>query len=166
MIRLVAAFLCVAWPAAAQVATIGDIRIDAPMLRETPPNAPVAAGFLTLSNAGAEDDAFVSASVDAAAASAVTLHAMSMQDGVMTMDEVPDGIALPAGETVILAPGDLHLMIQDLAAPLIAGGTLPVTLVFARAGEVKLDFPVLTLAEIRGAGKGGMSGAASRGADE
>lgn len=154
MIRLAALALCLAAPAAAQVATVGDIRLDAPMLRETPPNAPVAGGYVAITNAGAEDDVLVSATVDAAAAGEVQLHEMVMKGGVMEMGEVAGGIAIPAGGTVTLAPGGLHLMLMDLPAPLVAGGAVPVTLVFERAGAVTLDFPVLTLDEIRAAGEG------------
>ena len=149
---LIATFLAAA-PAAAQVANVGDLAIDAPMLREAPPAAPVAGGFLTITNAGDADDALVSASVAADVAGEVQLHEMAMSGGVMTMREVEGGIRVPAGETVALAPGGLHLMLMDLASPLVAGEARAVTLTFERAGSVTLDFPVMTLEAVRAAGQ-------------
>ena len=137
-------------PAGAQT-VLGDLRIDAPMLRETPPNAPVAGGFLTIENVGDADDELVSATIAAGVAEQVQLHEMVMADGVMRMDEVAGGIVVPAGGTVALAPGGLHLMVMGLDRGLSAGETHAITLGFARAGEVTLDFPVRTLADIRAA---------------
>lgn len=51
----------------------------------------------------------------------------------MTMRPV-DSIELPAGETVKLEPGGYHVMLLELAAPLTAGQTFPVTLTFEEAG--------------------------------
>ena len=59
--------------------------------------------------------------------------------GMMRMQEV-DAIAVPAGATVELKPGGLHLMLIDLAKPLVAGETFTVTLAFA-SGET-LPVPV------------------------
>lgn len=132
-------------------AVAGDIRVSAPMLRATPPNAPVAGGFVTLENRGDADDVLVSAAVDAGFVGAVELHEMTMADGVMSMSEVEGGIAIPAGETVALVPGGLHLMLMGLAEPLVAGTSYDVTLTFAEAGTATLRFPVMTLGEIRAA---------------
>ena len=57
------------------------------------------------------------------------------------MTELPDGLPIPAGQTVTLAPGGYHLMFMQLTGPLVEGSTLPVTLQFEKAGavEVMLD---------------------------
>jgi len=52
----------------------------------------------------------------------------------MTMQEV-EGIDVPAGETVALEPGGFHVMMIDLAEPLVAGETIELTLTFEFAGE-------------------------------
>jgi len=59
--------------------------------------------------------------------------------GMMQMRQVPS-IAVPAGTTVTLEPGGLHIMLLDLAAPLTAGQTFDMTLEFA-SGE-RLVVPV------------------------
>ena len=61
--------------------------------------------------------------------------------GMMTMTPV-DQISVPAGSSVALEPGGLHIMLLDLAAPLEAGTTIEVTLTFENAGEVVVNADV------------------------
>jgi copper(I)-binding protein len=56
----------------------------------------------------------------------------TMAAGMMEMREV-GRIPLPAGETVELKPGGLHIMLLELAAPLTEGSTVELTLEFERA---------------------------------
>jgi copper(I)-binding protein len=53
----------------------------------------------------------------------------------MTMQQVAS-IPVPAGETVTLEPGGLHMMLIDLASPLTAGDTFELTLEFASGAKV------------------------------
>ncbi len=118
--------------------TLGSLTIGHPYARPTVPGQVVGGGFLSIANKGA-DDRLLSAT--SAAAKSVEMHTMSMDGDVMRMRQV-DGIALPAGKTVDLKPGALHLMFIGLKAPLKAGDTLPVTLKFEKAGEVKVTVNV------------------------
>ncbi|MGB3556082.1 MAG: copper chaperone PCu(A)C [Jannaschia sp.] len=138
-------------PLWAEMTMLGDLHIEAPMLRATPPGAPVAGGFVTIENTGDTDDTLTAASVATDLSGMVQLHEMTMSDGVMSMSEVAGGIVLPAGERVTLMPGGLHIMLMGLERPLDAGASHPVTLIFKQAGEITLDFPVMSLAEIRAA---------------
>lgn len=70
---------------------------------------------------------------------------MTMAGDVMQMRERPEGLPLPAGETVRLQAGGLHLMLVGLRRPLAAGDVVPLTLTFERAGEVGLALPVLPI---------------------
>ena len=63
------------------------------------------------------------------------LHLMEMDNGVMRMRPIKGGIELPAGKTIHLAPGGYHVMLMGLKAPLTAGSTFEITLVFQNAGE-------------------------------
>uniref|UniRef100_UPI002811C9C4 copper chaperone PCu(A)C n=1 Tax=Jannaschia maritima TaxID=3032585 RepID=UPI002811C9C4 len=72
----------------------------------------------------------------------VQLHRMEMEDGVMRMSEVPGGIPVPAGETVTLERGGLHVMFMQLEGPLTDGMTVPATLRFEKAGDVEVVFNV------------------------
>jgi uncharacterized protein YcnI/copper(I)-binding protein len=126
-------------PAPAEI-TIGDLTLTAPFTRATLPNAPVAGGFLTITNTGVEDDRLVSVSVDFAKEGQI--HEMAMEGDVMKMRQLADGLVIPAGETVTLEPGGYHLMFMGLTRALTEGETVPVTLTFEKAGEITIDLPV------------------------
>lgn len=70
---------------------------------------------------------------------------MSSDMGAMVMQEV-QSIELPAGRTVALEPGGYHVMLVDLAAPLLLGDELELTLDFATAPDVTVTVPVLETA--------------------
>lgn len=106
----------------------------------TPNAARVAAGYVNLTNNGAADDTLVSAASPRAAR--VEIHEMAMEGGMMNMRAVAGGVPLPPGTPVALAPGGLHIMFMDITAPFVDGETVPVTLTFANAPPVTLDFPV------------------------
>jgi copper(I)-binding protein len=120
--------------------TVGDLVISGGFTRATLPNAPVGGGYITITNTGTTDDTLTAAT--SPAAGEVQLHEMKMEGEVMKMAELPDGIPVPAGETVMLAPGGLHLMLMDLTGPLVEGETVPVTLTFAKAGTVEIALVV------------------------
>lgn len=132
--------LLLAAPAMADPVTLGDLTIDGAFARATLPNAPVAGGFLTIANDGATDDMLTA--VASPAAARTELHKMAMDGDVMRMRALTDGLAIPAGETVTLAPGGLHIMFTDLTGPLREGETVPVTLTFAQAGTVEVSLRV------------------------
>ena len=67
------------------------------------------------------------------AAGVVEVHEMKMDKDVMKMAALPNGLDLPAGQTVELKPGSYHVMLMDLKAPLAADSTVPVTLTFQDA---------------------------------
>ena len=94
-------------------------------------------GFLKITSATA--DRLVAAS--SPVAKTVELHTMQMQGDVMQMRQVP-AIDLPAGKTVELKPGGLHVMFIGLTQALNEGATFPLTLHFEKAGEVKVDVKV------------------------
>jgi copper(I)-binding protein len=147
MIRLLraafAATVLLAVPAFAHngVVHLGPLNISAPFTRATLPNAPVGGGFLTVENTGTEADRLISAS--SPAADVVQIHEMSMQGDVMKMRELGDGLEIPAGQSVVLAPGGFHLMFMGLKQAFVEGTTVPVTLVFEKAGAVDLELPVM-----------------------
>lgn len=61
-------------------------------------------------------------------AGVVELHQMAMEGTTMRMRAVA-AIDLPAGRTVELKPGGLHVMLMDLKQPLAAGDSVALTLV-------------------------------------
>jgi len=113
--------------AVAESYKLGDLIIDKPYARSTPPLAPVGGGFMTITNNGKEADTLISG--EAAFSKAFEIHEMSMQDGVMKMAELENGLVIPAGETVALKPGSYHVMFITL-------------LTFEKAGDVEVEFIV------------------------
>jgi uncharacterized protein YcnI len=134
--------------AAPQTYKAGDLVITAPWVRATPRGAPVAGGYLTITNNGREPDRLVGGSF--AAAGRFEVHEMSMEGGVMRMRPVADGLEIKPGQTVELKPGGLHLMFMGLKEQLKAGDTVKGTLEFAKAGKVEVVYPVRSM----GAGGG------------
>jgi len=120
--------------------TVGDITVSDGFSRATLPNAPVGGGYFTITNAGTTDDVLLSAT--SPAAKQVQLHEMRMENDVMRMRQLEDGIAVPAGASVSLAPGGLHLMLMGLNAPLVEGETVPVTLTFEKAGTLQTTLQI------------------------
>lgn len=99
------------------------------------------AAYMTIANAGAEDDILRSARAEKA--KAVELHQTTKTDaGVMQMRKVEAGLAVPAGASLRLEPGGTHLMVLGLESPLAAGAKLILTLEFAKAGAVEVSVPV------------------------
>ena len=146
MLRLLraalAAAILVVTPAFAHngVVHLGDINISLPFTRATLPNAPVAGGFLTIENTGTESDRLISARSDIAGDTQI--HEMAMEGDVMKMRQLVDGLEIPAGETVVLAPGGFHIMFMGLKQTLVEGETITVTLTFEKAGTVDVVLPI------------------------
>lgn len=120
---------------------VGNLVVTHPWSRQSPRAANVAAGFFSVTNNGKEDDRLVKAT--AAITPVVQLHDMKMEGEVMKMVEVPGGIPIPAGATVDLKPGSLHVMFMELKQPMMVGDEIKGTLVFEKAGTVEVEFEVL-----------------------
>jgi copper(I)-binding protein len=116
------------------------ILIEKPFSRATPGGAKIGAGYMTITNKSATADRLVSAS--SPAAGKVEIHEMSMQDNVMKMRELPNGLLIDGGKTVSLAPGGYHLMLLGLKTPLRKGDKVSVTLNFEKAGKVDVTLDV------------------------
>jgi copper(I)-binding protein len=106
--------------------------------RISPAAAENGAFYLTIENGTDEDDVLLIAATEAC--DTVELHEMYMREGdVMGMRPVPGGtIAVPAGETVRLEPGGLHVMCLGKRIPFGAGAEVPLTLTFDRAGTMNV----------------------------
>lgn len=122
----------------------GAIVVEAPWARATPPGAPTAAGYLTIRNAGGEPDRLLAAA--SPRAGRVELHETSISDGVARMRQLAEGLEIAAGETIVLEPGARHLMFSELTKGFKAGQSVPVTLTFAEAGELRVALQVVPIA--------------------
>ena len=140
---LALAVAVLAIPAFAQDYRVGTLEIGQPWTRATPPTAPTAGGFLTVTNKGTTPDKLISAK--SAAAETVQIHTMKMEGNVMRMREQDGGLEIAPGATVTLAPGHLHLMMMGLKGPLKQGEKVPVTLVFEKAGSIDVELAVMAM---------------------
>lgn len=119
---------------------VGELEIGHPWAKVTVAGSKVGGGYLTVTNNGKEDDRLVSVSTDRAPI--VQLHEMKVENDVMKMREIPGGIVIPAGQTVELKPGALHVMFMDIPQPFVEGEKINAHLTFEKAGAVDVQFNV------------------------
>jgi copper(I)-binding protein len=98
-----------------------------------------AAMYFTLHDFGPADR-LTSVSTDAAGMA--MLHESSEANGMDSMRMLA-AIDLPAGGTVTMRPGGLHVMLMDMNRVLAAGQTLHATLTFDHAPPITVAVPVL-----------------------
>jgi copper(I)-binding protein len=127
-------------PALAHDYTLGALKIHHPWARATPKGASVGGGYLVITNTGTTPDRLTGGSSEVS--KGFEIHEMSMDNGVMKMRMMPNGLEIKAGETVTLKPAGYHIMFTGLKAPLTKGEHVDATLKFEKAGEVKVFFLV------------------------
>lgn len=132
-------FLTTVSVARASEQVVGDLKLTAPWIRASVPGQVNGAGYIQIDNKAAQADRLISATTNGV--SRVELHTIITDNGVAKMREVP-GIDVPANGAVKLMPGGFHIMFLGLTAPFKADTTVPVTLKFEKAGEVKVDFEI------------------------
>ncbi|MDB5988098.1 MAG: hypothetical protein JWR16_3151 [Nevskia sp.] len=124
-----------------------SLHILQPTTRATPLPGMTAVGYLQIDNDGKQDDRLLGA--QSSAADSVEIHRMSMDGGIMRMRPLQDGLPLPAGSHINLGPAagsGYHLMLIGVKQQLKVGDKLPVTLNFAKAGAVPVEFVVEPIA--------------------
>lgn len=127
--------------ALATPALAGDIMVMDPYARSSSMNAASGAAFMMIHNHGASDDRLVSAA--SPVAKKVELHThLEDANGVMKMMHVEEGFELPADGMIMMKRGGHHVMFMGLNTPFEQGKTIPLTLVFEKAGEMAVEVPV------------------------
>ena len=134
---------------AASEAASGDLLISDAWARAMLPGQATGGAYMTIRNDGEEVDTLLS--VTSPVAGTVEIHTMTMEDDIMVMRPLEDGLEIPAGESVMLEPGGLHLMFMQVETPFTEGAEVPVSLEFEKAGTVGLTMPVLPARTGRGA---------------
>lgn len=118
----------------------GALKISHPWSPAAPVGAPTAAGYLTITNAGATPDTLVSASTPDA--KSVEIHQETMQGGIMRMRPVTGGLTVPAHGALTLAPSGYHLMLIAPRRAFRPGESIPLDLRFSRHGIVHVALSV------------------------
>ena len=139
VLAAIAAVAALAGGAGAHEYKAGDLEIGHPYAIETPAGAKSGAGYLSISNAGSGPDRLLRVEADFPMVQVHTTETDAA--GVARMSAV-EGLVIPPGQTVTLAPGGMHVMFMGLTAPWTEGEKIPATLVFERAGAVEVTFYV------------------------
>ncbi|GAA1699294.1 hypothetical protein GCM10009808_16120 [Microbacterium sediminicola] len=98
------------------------------------------AAFGEVENTGTTDVTIVSAETDASPM--IELHeTVDDGTGTMTMQEKDGGFVIAAGDTLTLEPGGNHIMFMGVAAPIVAGDEVTITLVFSDGSTLEVTAP-------------------------
>ena len=128
---VLAACGCVA-PVFAQPVSVKNAWVRAPV-----PGQNVAGAYMELTSL----NNLALISVTSPVAGRAELHSMSVEGSVMKMRPL-GRIELPAGKTVKLAPGGLHVMLMDLKQPLKPGNRVALALTVHRADGNRVVFTI------------------------
>lgn len=134
--------------------TTGELTVDNVTANLTLPTS-TGAVYMRITNGSGSDDALIDAEVPGCGT--VELHEMVMQDDVMMMRQMEGNrIPIPAGETVMLQRGGLHVMCIDKTGEFTVGEMVPVTLQFENAGTIEVEAEVIEPGEMPMEMEGGM----------
>ena len=118
---------------------LGALEIKHPYVRATNALIKVSGGFMTIENKGSEFDKLVHVTSDSFAGK-VEIHETKIENNIMQMRELKQGLVIPAKSKVELKQGNYHLMFVDLKEPLVKGKKYKVKLNFEKAGSIEVDF--------------------------
>lgn len=105
------------------------------------------AAYMDIENQGKKAVQLVS--LKSPVAKKTELHTTLMKDGVMKMQEV-EHLNIPAGDTVQLKPGGMHVMLMGLNGQIKEGDKVPVTMTFSNGQTVSVE--AMAKSEIEGQG--------------
>ncbi len=122
-------------------ADMGDMTTDDMDMDHMDMESAVSGAYMSITNNGDEDVALLSVSADGVGMTQI--HETTVDDNDMaSMEEMEDGVSIPAGETVELAPGGLHVMLMNLENDLVEGEIITLTLEFDDDTSISLDAPI------------------------
>ncbi len=131
--------LALAWPVVAHQYELGALVIGHPWSRPAPHGMSMGAAYLSITNHGTSEEQLIGASTPVAAS--VQIHRTTIVDGIARMRPMTE-VVIPAGATVKIEPGGIHLMLVDLKAELEAGKRAPLTLEFRHAGKITVQLAI------------------------
>ena len=100
------------------------------------------AAYFLIDNRGESDVTITSAR--SAAAMTVEFHQTVVEDDIARMEPLP-ALSIPAGETLHLRPGGLHIMLIELMDDLIDGSTVSIELALDSGDLIALDLPIMPM---------------------
>lgn len=115
---------------------LGNGRLVLPAVKGNP-----AAAYFDLVNGSDKPVTLASVSVSVAGAGMAMLHETKQMDGHSSMMEMAAPEIQP-GQTLAMAPGGKHVMIDDVPATLTPGSTVEITLIFADGDKLSAPLAV------------------------
>lgn len=107
---------------------------------DTAASGPVSAAYMVIENTGTAPDRLIAAEGDVA--EKIELHQTKPKDGMMVMEMVQGGIEVPAKGSVVLKPGDYHIMLIGVKQDLSVGKTFKLNLKFQSGKEIPVELTV------------------------
>lgn len=101
-------FLTLAFTLLFSSSLLAELVIEDGYVRKPIPGRSMSAAFMSINNAGKNDVVLKTASIEGA--KSVEIHTHSHKNGVMRMRQLHE-LVVKAGETIVLEPGSLHLMV-------------------------------------------------------
>lgn len=123
----------------APATVFAELDISDAWIKNLPAAVPVRAGYMTIHNPQTQAVSIVALRSESFAS--VEVHRTLMQDGMMRMEPVPD-LTINPGETLQLAPGGLHLMLMQPAAPTRPGEVHRIVIEFGDGSLQRLEMKV------------------------
>ena len=104
-------------------------------------DSPVSAAYMQLVNNGETDRVLIGAKIEGVGV--VELHEMIIENDVMRMNPIEgQALTIPAGETITLQPGGLHIMLMAVEKSFMGGETAAMELLFADEASIAIELPV------------------------
>jgi copper(I)-binding protein len=119
------------------------VHINEPWARATFALAKTGAAYFSITNHSEHPVILSSVSVDKSIAMKAEIHTTVMNDNMMQMQELTDGIKINAGSMVELSPGGIHVMIMGLEDPLNKGESVSINLHFSDGSHLLKSFPII-----------------------
>ena len=120
----------------------GDITIADAFVPLAPKGVMAHAAYLDVTNIGDTTRSIVG--VSASNYAMAHIHQSLEKDGVATMMAMHQ-LDIKPGQTVVLEPGDLHIMLMKPATPLVLGATVAFDLHFANGETMSVSAEVVRL---------------------
>jgi len=131
---------CLSGVSVAQDYQIGSIKVANPWSRPTPPNASMGVVYMALENTGVSADTLISVHCDCA--KSAEMHRTETDASGKSSMRQQAQVDIAAQGVTQFAPGGLHVMLIGLTSALEEGSRFPITLEFAKAGQLTVDVKV------------------------
>ena len=123
-----------------KAATPSDIRVEKAWARASIGTSRPAAAYFTVTNGSSARVRLDR--VTTSVAGKAEIHETIKDGAIMRMRPVGK-LDILAGESLVLKPGGMHLMLMKLKQPLVRGETFPLSLHFNRGRSITVTVPVM-----------------------